>query len=151
MDFFLQAAKAGEPRAQYTVGTILALLEDPLGLTGVRKSDYGSVGFSWVMRAALKGVGPAYEALAEIYCKGIFVDRDTDLADVWYIIARQDDPFLRAIYRNRDTDPIICGPGRDFDPERAKHLHERSIARRKAFDLPPARDVMDAAPEWIFR
>ena len=151
IEFFIRAAEAGEPRAQYYFGSILALLDDPLDLSGVQESDYGSIGFSWIMRAALKGVGPAYESLAEIYCKGIFVDKDPDLADVWYIIAYQDDPFLRAIHRNREPRPIQCGPGRDIDPIRAKHLYERSIALRKAYNLPPANDVLPSAPDWFFR
>ena len=151
IDFFMRAAEAGEPRAQFTVGAILALLEDPLNLTGVDESDYGSIGFSWIMRAGLKGVGPAYDALGEIYCKGIFVDKDPDLADAWYIIAELLDPYLRGIHRGKDVDAIHCGPGRDEDPIRAKRLNKRAVALFTAYDLPPPEDVLSGIPEWFYR
>jgi len=85
-----------------------------------------------IMRSALGGVDFAYEALATMYCRGPFVDKDPDISDAWSIIAVEEVD----LYSRTKRFLPYCGPKPEDDPARAQLIRDRAKALRLAYDLP---------------
>ena len=145
-DLLHRAAELGDPRAQAIVGFNLGISPAMSFLPEVSKEQAEQLAFSWLMRAALGGSVSGYEGLAIMYCNGIFVDQDHDLASAWAIVANEDNDLSGPLRRYRTS---ICSEDAENDPVRREHLRLRALALRLALGLPPKDAVLADLPPWF--
>jgi TPR repeat protein len=107
--FFLQAAEAGDPAAQYTVSMEY--------FRGQHLAKNPAQALAWLTRSAENGYGPAYRVLGGIYAYGSYgIARDNAKAGKWLALAKDQNKataldvaemYLEGRGVNRDYDKAI--------------------------------------------